>query len=79
VVPAGVFDVAKKDKAELGPGADAQVAITDRTEQAIAFDITVTPKVAGEQRIEGFLHVGICESKSCRPKKHPVSIAVIGD
>jgi len=79
VVPARGFHVSKEYKAKLDLGADARVAMTGRSEQALSFDITATPKVVGEQHIEGFLHVGICESKSCRPRKHPVSIAVIGD
>ena len=79
VVPARGFHVSKEYKAKLDLGAAAQAKIVDRTEQALSFDITATPKVVGEQHIEGFLHVGICESKSCRPRKHPVSIAVIGD
>jgi hypothetical protein len=79
VVPGSGFHLSTEYKVKLELGSTAQVAITDRTEEALTFDITATPRVAGEQHIDGFLHVGICESTSCRSRRQPVSIAVIGE
>jgi len=79
VVPGPGFHLSTEYKAKLDLGSMAQVVTAERTEQMLAFDITATPKVAGEQHVDGFLHVGICESKSCRPRRQPVSIAVIGE
>lgn len=79
IVPGPGFHLSTEYKAKLDLGPTATVAVTGRTEQRLSFDISTTPKVEGEQHIEGFLHVGICEAKSCRPRKQPVSISVVGD
>jgi hypothetical protein len=79
IVPGSGFHLSKEFKARLDLGTGAAVATTAYSEQKLAFDITATPSVAGAQHLEGFLHVGVCGSESCRPRRHPIAIDVVGE
>lgn len=78
IVPGAGFHISQEYRTKLEL-AGAQVTTTKKNERELSFDVQATPKVAGEQQLSGFLTVGICESASCRPRRHPITVAVVGE
>lgn len=78
IVPGAGFHISQEYRTKLEL-TGAQVTTTRKSERELAFDVQATPKVAGEQQLSGFLTVGICESASCRPRRHPITVAVVGE